>query len=342
MKLWLVRAGRHGEREEICLTENRVGIGWVELPNISGVGSREELKTIIEKTYPTFAEKKIIHHVGQIWAFLKKIEKGDWVVLPLKHQPAIAIGEVIGNYEHTPQYGTDFSHTRKVKWLNKGIPRTEFDQDILYSFGAFTTVCQISRHNALERIKAIVEGRKLTPLINKIVTEDTDVDLDEIQGNFEDNARTQIIQRISENFTGHRLADLVAEILKIQGYTIKVSPPGRDGGVDILAGSGPLGLGDVRLAVQVKSSSSPIDVQTYRSLHGTMKSFQATKGLFVAWGGFNRDVLSEAKNSFFDVRLWDQNDLLNQLFDNYFNLSEAIRAELPLKRIWSLVLEDEI
>ena len=66
------------------------------------------------------------------------------------------------------------------------------------------------------------------------------------------------------------------------------SPPGADGGVDILAGRGSLGLDAPRLCVQVKSQNSPSDVTVYRTLQGTMQTFKAEQGLLVCWGGVNK------------------------------------------------------
>ena len=43
----------------------------------------------------------------------------------------------------------------------------------------------------------------------------------------------------------------------------------------------------------------------------------------------------------FRVRLWDQQDLTEQLFAYYDKLDEDIRAELPLKRIWTIATNSE-
>jgi hypothetical protein len=43
---------------------------------------------------------------------------------------------------------------------------------------------------------------------------------------------------------------------------------------------------------------------------------------------------------FFRVRLWNQSELLDQIFEHYDQLDEEIRAELPLKRIWTVVLDE--
>ena len=43
---------------------------------------------------------------------------------------------------------------------------------------------------------------------------------------------------------------------------------------------------------------------------------------------------------FFRVRLWDRDDLLENLFKTYDKLPESFRAEVPLKRTWVMVQED--
>ena len=49
----------------------------------------------------------------------------------------------------------------------------------------------------------------------------------------------------------------------------------------------------------------------------------------------------ELAASFFRVRLWTQKDLLEALFANYDRLDEDMKAELPLKRIWTVAAQDE-
>ncbi|WP_116109403.1 restriction endonuclease [Amycolatopsis ruanii] len=92
------------------------------------------------------------------------------------------------------------------------------------------------------------------------------------------------MQRIRERFAGHGLADLVAEILRAEGYHCTVSTPGPDGGMDIYAGRGPL------LLAQVKSNEGPIGSQVVTQLHGVMGTHGADQGLLVAWGGLNREA----------------------------------------------------
>jgi restriction system protein len=128
--------------------------------------------------------------------------------------------------------------------------------------------------------------------------------------------------------------------LHADGYQVEVSKPGADGGVDILAGTGPMGFGQPKLAVQVKSGSAPADVSVLRELQGVMPRFGAEHGLIVSWSGFKDSVIREAKQLFFEVRLWDSGDLVAALQENFERLPEELQAGLPLKRIWLLVEAD--
>ena len=40
------------------------------------------------------------------------------------------------------------------------------------------------------------------------------------------------------------------------------------------------------------------------------------------------------------VRLWDSSDLVGAIYRNYERLPAEIQAELPLKRVWMLVVEE--
>lgn len=72
-----------------------------------------------------------------------------------------------------------------------------------------------------------------------------------------------------------------------------------------------------------------------------MQNVRADKGLLVSWGGFKTSVDREIPNQFFRVRLWDRNEIIEQLLKHYDKLDEDIRAEIPLKRMWSLAIEEE-
>ncbi|MGI4800326.1 MAG: restriction endonuclease [Janthinobacterium lividum] len=125
-------------------------------------------------------------------------------------------------------------------------------------------------------------------------------------------------------------------MLETEGYRTVVSPAGADGGVDILAGKGPLGFDPPRLVVQVKSQDSAVDVTVLRELQGVMHQFSADQGMLVAWGGVTKALMREAHRLFFQVRIWDSGDVIRTLLQNYEGMSDELKVDLPLKRIWTL------
>jgi len=353
MTVWLVRAGKHGEFEQKFLQENKIFVTWDHLAvDIGKMADRTELFAAMTAAYPDAKVKAIHNNVSQVWPFAHVMEKGDLVVLPSKMQPSIYVGEITGGYKFDPKAVDPCFHWRDVKWLGDAIPRSNFGQDLLYSFGAFMTICRITRNNATARIMAMRNsGWKAESLgaVSSVVRHEASVpheddgasDFALEETNVEAVAQDQIARTVQAKFSGHSLTRLVDAILRAQGYTTYLSPEGADGGVDILAGSGPLGFGIPRLCVEVKSESTPIDRPSVDKLLGAMTKFGAQEGLFVSRSGYRKNVQKELATTFFKVRLWTQTELFEALFANYEKLDAEIRAELPLKQIWTLALQTD-
>jgi len=335
MTLWLVRAGSHGEQEQVAYDKNVVTIGWNHLSDLSKITEKSEIEELYVEAHGPQKKMSLANQVGQIWNFVKNIKKGDLVALPLKTQSSIVIGEVTGDYEYK-ELAPNVKHTRSVKWL-KTIPRSEFEQDLLFSLGAFMTVCQIKRNDAENRVKKLLSGKKLE---EDLKTSDDIEEISSLETDIEQFSKDQIVKFLEVKFTGHDLARLVEEILSAQGYVTTRATPGPDGGVDVLAGSGPLGFDHPKICAQVKSSRNPVDVGVLRQLEGVAKNFGAEYGIFVSWGGYTKAAKDEAKRSFFSTRLWDQGDLLDEIVKNYEKFSDDMKAELPLKRIWTIAREE--
>jgi restriction system protein len=56
-----------------------------------------------------------------------------------------------------------------------------------------------------------------------------------------------------------------------------------------------------------------------------MQNVQAEQGLLVAWSGFKQSVYREIPTQFFNVRLWNQDNLIDELLANYDKLDEETR-----------------
>ncbi|WP_053720555.1 restriction endonuclease [Saccharothrix sp. NRRL B-16348] len=238
-----------------------------------------------------------------------------------------------------------------MHWLVTDLPRTVIKQDLLYSLGAFSTICELSRNDAAWRIEQLVGGGRdpgsrtpTTPGKAGRATSgdgeaaDEATDSAQLGVDVGQYATDRIASRLIETFAGHRLADLTAAVLTADGFTCEVSPEGTDQGVDIIAGTGTLGLGEPRLVVQVKSEAGPVGLPVVQQLQGAMAAHGAI-GLLVAWGGITRQARQYLSTQRFAIKVWDSEDLLTRVFQHYAALPADVRADLPLKQVWTLVEE---
>lgn len=342
MSLWLMRAGSSGEHEQRFLAEGRIYFSWSGLQtDLAPLSGLDAFYKVFADTYTNDKKGKVQNNARQAFQFAKLMQPGDWVALPSKFNPTIHFGRITGEYQFNLKGEDRYQHFRTVEWFAQDIPRDRFSQDILYSLGAFLTVCRIQRNNAEERIKEMA-AHDWKVLAHSKATLGSGLDPAESDDettspvDIEQTAMDQISRLIIANFKGHGLATLVKSILEAQGYTVHQPPPGPDKGIDLLAAPGPLGFGHPRICVQVKSTDSPIEQEVLDRLVGTMNNVRAEHGLLVSWGGFKQSVEKERSTQFFRVRLWNRSDLIEHLLTHYDKLDEEIRSELPLKRIWTI------
>jgi restriction system protein len=344
---WLVRAGRDSAREEWALTNNVAGGGFAEVGDLSNCQNNDDIRKLLDATFPDAAEGRITNFRGQLSKLRFHIKIGDLIILPRKLSRQLAIGVVTGGYFYDSSSELTKRHRIKVDWKKKDIPRTIVKQDLLYSLGAFVTICKISRNDALNRLVSILEkgvdpgSVASTQPDKKLVSEiETDLVNEVTEIDFESQSLDEITSFINENFTGHKLTELVSEILKANGFYCKVSPPGPDKGIDILAGQGILGLDSPRIVVQVKSGSTSVESRVVNELLGNMRSLDCDQGLLVAWNGITKEAKTTLQNHQLKIRVWEASDIVDQLLESYSNLDSEIKERLPLKQLWVLQKSD--
>lgn len=342
-RLWLVRLGAFGEQEAHALASGELVTGW-DIDDLTPATTREAVLAQLQIAYPDEKPGTLQNWSAQLNQLRNVVAPGDLIVCPMKTTGQVAIGRVKGDYRHIG--GTH--PARIVEWLRQDLPRDAVKQDLLYSMGASQTVCEISRNGAVARVevmatKGVDPGPSMAlPALAKPKDDLETVDADQGQIDLAYLARDQIERRISAHFAGHAFTQLIAAILRAQGYQTRVSPPGADKGIDILAGQGGLGFDGPRLVVQVKSGDIVTDQPTLQGLLGCIADTRAEHGLLVSWSGFTSAVRARTNELYFRVRMWGREEILNALLSVYDDLPEEIRAELPLRRVWSLVPEAEV
>jgi restriction system protein len=145
----------------------------------------------------------------------------------------------------------------------------------------------------------------------------------------------QQIQQAVSAINPYEFQDLIADLLKAMGYFIYwVAPPGRDGGIDIIAYSDPLGANGPRVKVQVKHKlEQAIPVEPLRAFMHVVGADEI--GLYVSSGGFTSGSHTESRSQENrKITLIDLESLVELWIEYYPKLSQEARQRLPLKPIY--------
>lgn len=151
----------------------------------------------------------------------------------------------------------------------------------------------------------------------------------------DEQAWTEIVSHLG-NMPPSEFQELVASLLRAMGYYVAwVAPPGKDGGIDILAWNDPLGARPPRIKVQVKRWSQNIDVSGLRSFMAVVGEDDV--GIFVTTSGFTKDAWEEArKQERRKITLIDLERLFGLWVEHYPKLDDAARRRFPLQPIYFL------
>ncbi len=120
-------------------------------------------------------------------------------------------------------------------------------------------------------------------------------------------------------------------------YVDFVSPPGKDGGIDIIAFRDPLGFEKPRIKVQVKNykENNKIDVKPIRELRGLLNANEHI-GMFITSSSFTKDAESFARHSDIHIKLINREDLIDLWQEYYTKMTEEEKAYMPLHPIYFL------
>lgn len=343
---WVIRSGRHGERDAWALQSSCSGGGWAEVPDLTKCSTPDAIAQVVAETYTGEPEGYLKTQTHQLWALRGRIEAGSLIAMPMKTTKQIALGRVTGPYEYRANEEDQAKrHVVPVDWQRVDLPRSAVKQDLLFTLGSALTIFSPSKNNAVARLEHLLKHGTdpgqlagISPLKHPKAAASIDttdeVDEPELSPDIEEVAKDRITSRIAEDFAGHDLATLVTALLAADGMRCTQSPPGKDGGIDIIAGRGLLGLDDP-IIVQVKSGSQ-VGAPVVSQLHGVMSNYGAKQGLLVAWGGLTKDAHNALSGSQLRVRLWQAADVVDAVLERYDRLDEEIRSRLPLKRVWML------
>ena len=115
------------------------------------------------------------------------------------------------------------------------------------------------------------------------------------------------------------------------GYRTRVSAPGPDRGVDIIAHRDHLGIEPPIIKVEVKSGTGSIGEPEVARLFGAVAGTEF--GLFVTLSSFTTQAIRFAESKS-NLRLIDGDEMVRLTLEHYEQLEIADKGLVPLKRVY--------
>ncbi|MBS0198783.1 MAG: restriction endonuclease [Planctomycetes bacterium] len=321
--LWGIHAGETGDADAQFKRSNCIAIGWEEMGDLGILhADRATFKAKVREVYPTIKDGAVANYAGQLFRFVHEMKPGDFVAYPSKKDRQINLGQIESGYRYDPKAEPGYPNVRSVKWL-RSVPRAHFSQGALYEVGSAMSLFMI--RNYADEFFAAIEG-KVTPA--PVAKDETiaavAADIDETTYDF-------VVKRLAQETKGHPFAHFVAHLLGTMGYKTRVSPPGSDGGVDIVAHQDELGFQPPIIKVQCKSSEATVGDPEVSSLYGKVGTGEY--GLFVSLGSFSPKATAFAKSKH-NLRLIDGEELVALIFEHYEQFDSRHKSLLPMRRVY--------
>ncbi|HWI53151.1 MAG TPA: restriction endonuclease [Symbiobacteriaceae bacterium] len=325
---WKIMAGRDGVLFDEFISKKIVSIAGEGLGDVRGK-TKEQLLLAGQGVYPDDKPKQIQTWINQLWRFIYEIQPGDRVVVFNKSTRQYSIGTISGAYTYqADMLGPGYSHHFPVVWETNRVSRDSLPESTKNTLGAILAIFQVN--NCATDLQAALggPGTPLTAPPNPVTTPDPAE-----EENWFENLQGIIQERVADKIVKlgpWQVQDLVAGLLQAMGYRTRTSPPGPDGGVDVLAHPDEFGFGEPLIKVQVKHRRESAGAPQIRELIGA-EPLKA-KALFVSTGGFTAAARTEARTK--NVVILDLDDLVEKIGIYYDRLPSQTQAILPMQRLY--------
>lgn len=326
-KMWMIRAGRNATLVQDFEDKGYVGVGFVEIEDLTKVNNKAKLEKVHLQAYPDMRRAKRRMSFGQLCRFRFEIKKGDLVITYNPEFRIYPVGEITSDYKYIKDSPGNYNHILKVNWLGK-VSRDSLTVPTKNTVGAIMALFLLG-DSAKNEFQQLLAGEKL--ISQEDVEDNADPEMDDLKKDVIEKAFEFIKDNILK-LDWDEMQELFAGILRAMGYKTRVASPGPDRGADIIASPDGLGLEQPRIRVEVKHRSESIGATQLRSFIGGLR--QNDRGLYVSTGGFTREARYEAERSTVPITLIDIDELADLLIRNYDNADTETKALIPLVKVY--------
>lgn len=312
-KYFALSMGEGGEYVAHGRKGNYIAVGWQKLGDLTWLTDPrpawekvwQRLVSEIAKEYGGSATSVGLN-AGQVWRFVRELERDDIVLLRNAPERTVIFGEVTGAYrfEAKPTDGCPYPHRRSVQWT-KTISRDKLSTKLKNSMGSLLTIFSVDTH-AAEITSALGErylsGEKLaTGMIEKLKKMDP-----------------------------KKFEDFAKHLLELAGFQAATTPYVGDKGVDVVGTLSPEGLANITLKVQVKRVGSSLGIDEVLKMRGTLEP--AEHGAILTTSKFTKQARVEAEQpGKKSIALIDGEQLVDLILNYYGQLSPEYKELLGIE-----------
>ena len=332
MTLWMVRSASGGRLADEFVEKGLVALGTEQIGDLREYSSKRAVLEALNRERPDDKLGTRKAAASQWIRFRDEVQHGDKVITYDSSRRVYHVGEIASDYQHQDGIIADFQHFRAVKWEGE-VERDHLSTRARNSLGSTLTLFRIPDDVADEILRTLSGQPAPQPESAEFEdAESEDEDEDALLKGYRVRAMEIIKDRINR-LDWREMEQLVAGVLRSMGYKTRVSREGSDLGIDILASPDGFGFESPRIIVEVKHrASKSADSKEIRNLVGGRHA--SDKGLFVSTSGFSKDARYEADRANIPLMLWDLDDLVQALVENYENADQETRTLIPLTRLF--------
>lgn len=327
---WGIHGGKTGDADNLFRKLHRIGLGWETMPDLLTLQqTRDEYKSTLAKMEPHTKPGAIPVAAGQLFRFVNEMKTGHYVIYRSKATRKFHIGQITGDYLYDPKLNSAYPHQRSVKWLKEVSP-TSKSQGALYEMGSAMSLFLV--RNYTDEWIASLQGTDVDTHGLDMADAHQDETVLMVAESISQNTRDFVLKQFQTELKGHPFAEFVGHLLSKMGYVVRVSPPGADGGVDVIAHKDELGFEPPIIKVQVKSSDGNVGNQEVAYLTGILAP-QGEFGLMVSLSDYTNPAKNFAKGKA-NLRLLNADDIIDLTLRHYDSLDPRYKAVIPLRQVF--------
>lgn len=322
--MWMVRAASGGSLAEAFIERGVIAIGWGEIGDLSKLKDKASILKAVKDAWPGWKDGKHQSSASQLQRFREKLEIGDRVITYDSSSRIYHVGTISGGYQYKPGVIESLDNVHPVKWEGQ-INRDVLSVSTRNSLGSILTLFLLPA-SAAQEIESAIKGK-----VNPVSQDEEGTDESSLLGTYKAEAFEIIKDRVNQ-LSWDDMQELVAALLRAMGYKTRISKPGSDRGVDIMASPDGFGFESPRIMVEVKHREQQTGAEKIRSFIGGRHADD--KGLYVSTSGFSKDARYEADRAKIPVMLMDLDVLVKAILRHYDDMDMDGRSLLPLKKIY--------